>query len=175
MNLTAIAKALGLPETATEADILAAVTRLQGENTDACNRAKDVCNRLQVAEAELVKNREAQADADLAPLQDRLSAEERTAVRDQLVANRAATLPLLRLVANAKPVEAPKPVEPAKPASILNRVPAKTPAAAPEVKSTRVAIGAAVDTIMNRDHCTRETAFARARSERPELFVTLSQ
>lgn len=103
-----LAKMLGLPEDAAEPALMAAVTEIK--------------NRAQTAEAELLQNREAQADADLEPLKDKLPKEQHAAIRAQLVANRAATLPLLKLAtASAQPAPAAN--------SILNRATARTPEA----------------------------------------------
>ena len=161
-----ICEALGLPETADEATILNAIAGLKGEKDTACNR-------LASAEAKLLQNREAQADADLEPVKDKLSEDDRKAIRAQLIANRAATLPLLRLaIARATPA-AGAAAGRVPPGPKLDRSTARPPVdgAHPVVNRT-VEICAAVDTIRNRDKCTHDDAFARARREKPELFKT---
>lgn len=159
--MTNIAKALGLPETASEADILAAITALQEAKAAMKGENEAIANRLLAAEAELLKNREAQADADLAPVADKLSQEERDAIRAQLIANRASTLPLLRLaVAAATP---PPPATPPKPGGpVLNRESAKTPQVEdfPAIVNRHIKAGA-----------KREAAVRAAIAENPDAYA----
>lgn len=128
-----IAQALGLPETASEADILAAITSLQEAQAAMKSEKELLENRLQLVNEELLKNREAQADADLAPLKDKLPEADRAAIRAQLIANRDSTLPLLKLAINATTVTATTPQPKAGP--VLNRETAKTPAPAEDFQA----------------------------------------
>ncbi len=139
-SMTDLNKLLGLAEDAAPEAVLAAVTALK--------------NRAEAAEADLLKNREAQADADLEPLKDKLGEEDRKAIRAQLVANRAATLPLLRLAA-AK--AAPAPGGKASPLSI----PAQTPADALGNKDTHAARARAYQL---RNRCTYADAWEATRN-----------
>ena len=108
------ALALGLPETATEAEILAAIKALQDQ---AAQAAQELCN---------VKNKalEAEADAFVAEHQARIV--NKDAVRAAFIANKEQTVALFGAIA------APAPVE-----KVCNKAVAKAPpgAAAP-VKNT---------------------------------------
>jgi len=156
-----VAAALGLAAEASEDAILDAVTKLTNRATAAEKAETEDKNKIVSLEAELVKNREAQADADLAPIAEKLTEEERKSIRAQLVANREATLPLLRLVLNRgqeKPAQ-------------TNRATAKTPTELGTADDNAAVVNRAVAEYRDsHPGCTVDRAWQAVRAAKPELF-----
>ncbi|MFU8894012.1 MAG: phage protease [Luteolibacter sp.] len=148
--MTSIAEKLGLSAEATEADILNRIDTLQGD----------------VAAAKK-KDQEAEADAVLNRLGDRVPEAVRPQWREQLITNRESAEKLMEASFPEKPAAKPEP-------RIFNRADAN-----PEVANTTHQLpadekarkqNALVASIRNRERCNFETAWTMAKSESPELF-----
>jgi hypothetical protein len=144
-----IAAKLGLPPEATEAEVLTAVT-------DLLDKLAAMANKEAEAEAEAVLNR----------LGDRVPEAARPHWRAALIANRATAEPLLEASFPPPPPAAPKP-------PVFNRETAKSPepveaGASGDDKYRKQS--ALVASIRNREKCNFQTAWDMARAEKPELF-----
>lgn len=163
--MTSIATKLGLAAEASEQAVLEAVTNVMNRATEAEGKIVPLQERIKTLEAEQVRNREAQADADLAPFKDKLSEEDRKLIRAQLIANREATLPLLKL---ALPAESAAPRTDAAPKLVVNRGTAKTPA--DPVVTQATTLNREVRSYQDAHKCSYERAFNAVRESKPELF-----
>lgn len=157
---------LGLAADASEDAIAAEVTKLQNRNTT----LEATCTHLA----------EEQAEQDLAPIANRITPEEKAELKTQLIANRKATLPLLKLVVNRDGTNCdatcPKcghgfnvknratPSD----AKVLNRDQAKTPTQT--VVDKAQVLNRAVKEYKDAHNCTYERAFNAVREAKPELF-----
>lgn len=155
-----VTQALGLAAEASEDAILDAVTKLNNRATAAEKAGQESDKKIVDLQAEIQKNREAQADADLAPIAEKLTEEERKSIRGQLIANREATLPLLRLVVNRgqeKPAQ-------------TNRAQAKTPQEKGPEDNAAVVNRSVQEYQDSHPGCTVDRAWRAVRAAKPELF-----
>lgn len=159
-TMTKILKALNLPETATEDDVVAAIAALSKSKDDmavAMENQKAECgslkNRAEKAEGELLA---AKVEGDLVEFADVIS--NRDAVRSALIANRDSTRTLL--AALRKPSTTPR---------TQGVIPQMT-----ETAKAQQAISDGIAAIRNRrPSLTHTQAHTILRMERPELFAAV--
>lgn len=157
---------LGLSADASEEAAIAELAKIKNRALEG-DKLKNQITELETQHNTLL---EAQADADLAPLMDKMSADEIKPLREQLIKNRAAMLPGVKLLV-AKLI-VPKGGK----TPITNRAEAKTPGKeTPEQEITPSKLRTEVQKICNRDGLTGPKAFElgynRLQDERPELFA----
>ena len=153
---------LGLPPEATDEQITAARECRKGEMENACKERDAMKNRAEAAEGKLAgieaKALENQVEADLVKYADRIANREQW--KKSLMANRADALACLEAI-----------TPPAQ--KVLNRkgTPQQAVAVANRAKEQDLTVRA----IMNREKCSFETAWDKARAEKPELFKEETQ
>jgi hypothetical protein len=183
-----IATKLGLAAEASEEAILAEVTKLQNRSNEATAALDADKTKIISLEGQLKTYRETQADSDLEPVKNKLKPEQLATLREQLIANREITLPLLEIVRNASAAEAAagnpditcphcgKKFAGPKNRLTLNRDQAKTPADRDGRAGTPLPaadpIKAAVKDYQVRNRCSFQQAWEAVKHEKPELFKT---
>jgi phage I-like protein len=155
--------ALGLSADASEQAAVAAVTKLTNRITELETELPPLRNRLTELETTNTELLKAEAEATLERYKTRIHPEKLGTVREQLIANRVATLALLDAMDG--PPQSVKSV-PSVP-TILNRT--TTPPADKAEPSEK--IRAAVDTYRLKNRCTWDTAWDAVRRENPGLFA----
>lgn len=153
-----ILKALGLGESATEAEAAAKIAELQGSVTSLQNR----CAALKTETEQL---RTAQVEADLEAYADVI--DDKDSAKELLMSNRAAAVKLF--VAARARVPASEAVK-----SMTNR-PTKQPATGADKADPDVERYDLVETIRLRNRCSFEAAWSLARREKPELFTPATE
>lgn len=164
-----IAQRLGLSADASEETMLAELTKLQNRATTAEQALDPLKNRITTLEKSNTELLTAQVETDLAPLKNRLTDDEMKPLREQLIANRAGTLPIVTtMIARLSEDKGTKP--------LTNRAQAKTPDNKESAKASEQTRqqDTAVREYRNRNKCSFEAAWAAVRAEKPELFTSAS-
>jgi phage I-like protein len=160
-HMKSVAQKLGLSADAAEEVVLAEVVKLQNRAETAEKEVTPLKNRAAALEGENKMLLAAQADVDLAPLKDKLSEEEIKPLREQLLANRAATLPIVKTITE-KIVKAP--------AAMFNRAGAKTPGG-DKADERIVKQAVAVRDYQIKNRCSYQAAWDAVRAAQPDLFA----
>ena len=161
-KMKSVAESLGLSADASEKAVLEEVTKLQNRVKTAEEAVTPLKNRVAALEGENKTLLTAQVDFDLAPLKDKLSEEDLAPLREQLLTNRAATLPIVKTMTE-KIFKAP--------AAMFNRAGAKTPGTGHKDHDERIAKQVvAVQQYKLANRCSYSAAWNAVRANNPALF-----
>lgn len=175
-----LAAFLGLSAEASEDAILTEVTKLRNRADKAEQDLVPLRNRVTAIEAENKTLLEAQVEADLEPLKIHLSAEEITPLREQLIKNRAGTLPTVQILAAKLGKKGDAGGGGGGTSRITNRAGAKTPGDKAGAAAGGADQGNEEELARQRDkevreyalrnRCTNTEAWDAVRRDKPELF-----
>lgn len=165
-SMKSVATRLGLQADASEDAIRTAVDAVMVERDNLKAEVAPMKNRLTEAETETRRLREVQADTDLEPYKAILPEATRAHWRDQLMANRDATLATL---ATLRPAPAASPVAGA-PKVLTNRG-NQTPTAQPLGQDPAGTFLARVNEYKIANRCTYDVAFNAVCVAEPALFA----